>query len=74
MNPYSKYVYKDELKRERKTKGLSMKDMAQMLGFKSKVSYYNIENGISEPRISHINGISKILGKSAKKFFNFKVQ
>lgn len=74
MNQYSKYVYTDELKRERKNKGLSMENMAELLGFKSKVSYYNIENGISEPRISHINRISKILGKAAKNFFNLKVQ
>jgi len=58
----------------RKKKGLSIIDMARLLGFKSKVTYYNIENGISEPKISNINDISIILGKSAKNFFNFKVQ
>ena len=45
-----------------------------MLGFKSKVTYYNIEVGAAEPKISHINKISKILGKAPKNFFNFKVQ
>lgn len=74
MNKYSKYVYTEELKRERKNKGLSIIDMAKLLGFKSKITYYNIENGISEPKISNINQISNILGKSPKKFFNFKVQ
>lgn len=74
MNKYSQYVYTEELKRERKNKGLSIIDMANLMGFKSKVSYYNIENGISEPKISNINNISKILGKSARNFFNFNVQ
>ena len=74
MNKYSKYVYTEELKRERKNKGLSIIDMAKLLGFKSKITYYNIENGISEPKISNINQISNILGKSPQNFFNFKVQ
>lgn len=74
MNKYSQYVYTEELKRERKNKGLSIIDMAKLLGFKSKVTYYNIENGISEPKISNINNISRILGKSPSKFFNLKVQ
>lgn len=74
MNKYSKYVNTEELKRERKNKRLSIVDMAKMMGFKSKVSYYNIENGISEPKISSINSICNILGKSARNFFNFNVQ
>lgn len=74
MNKYSQYVYTEELKKERKKQGLSIQDMAEMLGFKSKATYYNIENGISEPKISNINEISKILGKSAKNFFNFRIQ
>ncbi len=74
MNKYSQYVYTEELKNERKRKGLSIIDMSKLLGFKSKVTYYNIENGISEPKISNINNISKILKKSPQKFFNFKVQ
>ena len=74
MNKYSQYVYTEELKKERKKQGISIEYMAKLLGFKSKATYYNIENGISEPKISNINEISKILGKSAKNFFNFKVQ
>ncbi len=74
MNKYTKYVYTDELKKERKKQGFSITDMANMLGFKSKVTYYNIEVGAAEPKISHINKISKILGKAPKNFFNFKVQ
>lgn len=74
MNKYSQYVYTEELRKARNKQGISMENMAKLLGFKSKVTYYNIENGISEPKISNINEISKILGKSAKNFFNFKVQ
>lgn len=74
MNKYSKYVYTDELKKERKNQGFSILDMAKLMGFKSKVTYYNIEIGVTEPKISHINSISKILRKAPKNFFNFKVQ
>lgn len=74
MNKYSKYVNTEELKRERKNKSLSILDMAKLMGFKSKVTYYNIEIGVTEPKISHINSISEILGKAPKNFFNFKVQ
>ena len=74
MNKFSKYVDTEELKQERKNKGLSITDMAKLMGFNSKVTYYNIEIGITEPKISHINKISNILGKSPKNFFNFKVQ
>lgn len=74
MSKYAKYVYTDELKKERKKQGFSITDMANMLGFKSKVTYYNIEVGVAEPKISHINKISSILGKAPKNFFNFKVQ
>lgn len=74
MNKYSKYVYTEELKKERKSKDLSIIDMAKLMGFKSKVTYYNIEIGVTEPKISHINKISEILEKSPRNFFNFKVQ
>ena len=69
-----KYVYTDELKKERKQRGYTIDDMARFLGFKSKVTYYNIEKGITEPKISHINRISKILGSEPENFLNFKVQ
>lgn len=74
MNKYAKYVNTEELKKTRKDKGFTITDMANEMGFKSKVAYYNIEMGIAEPKISHINKISQILGKAPKNFFNFKVQ
>lgn len=74
MNKWENFVFTEELKKERKNKGYSIEDMARMMGFKSKVAYYNIEMGIAEPKISHINKISQILGKAPRNFFNFKVQ
>lgn len=74
MKNKTKYVYTDELKKERKQRGYSISDMARFLGFKSKVTYYNIEIGVTEPKISHINRISKVLGRKPEIFFNFKVQ
>lgn len=73
-NKYSKYVNIEELKNTRESKGFSYRDMSKMMGFKSPAAYYNIENGFTEPKISHINSISKILKAPCSKFFNFKVQ
>lgn len=74
MNRYSKYVNVDELKKARKNKKMTCEDVSKEMGFKSPVSYYNIEEGIVEPKISQMIKISKILGKSPEKFFNFKLQ
>lgn len=73
-NRYSKYVKTQNLKKIREQKGFSYRDMSRLMGFKSPASYYNIENGIIEPKISHINLISKILKSPSSNFFNFKVQ
>ncbi len=73
-NRYSKYVNTDILKEAREIKGFSYRDMSKLMGFKSPATYYNIENGLVEPKISHINNISKILKTPSSKFFNFKVQ
>lgn len=73
-NKYSKYVHTEKLKEERKKKKISAQKMANLLELNSKVSYYNIENGITEPRITTIIQISKILKRSPTYFFNLKVQ
>ena len=73
-NKYSKYINSEELRRVREKKDLSYRDMSKLLGFKSPATYYNIEKGLVEPKISHINKISKILKTPSSKFFNFKVQ
>ena len=69
---YKKYVKTEELKNEREFRHLSYRDMSKLMGFKSPATYYNIENGLVEPKISHINKISKILKKPCTNFFNFK--
>lgn len=73
-NKYSKYIKTEILKEIREQKGFSYRDMSKLMGFKSPASYYNIENGIIEPKISQINLISKILKSPSSKFFNFNVQ
>ena len=73
-NKYSKYVNTEKLKSVREAKGFSYRDMSMMMGFKSSATYYNIESGLVEPKISHINSISKILKMPCSNFFNFKVQ
>ena len=74
MNRYSIYVNTEELRKVRNKKQKSCKDMAWAMGLKSSVSYYNIEVGIVEPKISQMIKISEILKKPVGKFFNFKLQ
>lgn len=74
MNKFSGYVNTEELKRTRLKRKLNCKDMAEMMGFKSEISYYNLEVGIVEPKITQMIKISEILGKPVQKFFNLKLQ
>lgn len=70
MNKYSMYVKTEKIKNERKKKKKTIKDMSVNLGFKSPISYYNLEVGIVEPKISQMINLSKILGKPVNYFFN----
>ncbi len=70
MNKYSMYVKTEKIKNERKKKKKTIKDMSVNLGFKSPISYYNLEVGIVEPKISQMINLSKILGKPVSYFFN----
>lgn len=74
MNKFSKYVNTENLKKSRLKRRFSYEDMAKKLGFKSQISYYNLEKGIVEPKISQMIKISEILGKPVPVFFNLKVQ
>ena len=74
MGKFSEYVYSDKLKASRSQKKYSCQDMANRMGVKSKVTYYNIENGIVEPKISQMIAISSILKGRVGNFFNLKVQ
>ena len=74
MNKYSMYVNTKELKRARYKKRKTYEDMAQSMGLKSPISYYNIEVGIVEPKISQMIKVSEILNKPIGKIFNLKLQ
>ena len=49
------------LRKKREHLGYSHREMASLLGAKSSATYYNIETGKSEPTITQLKGISKIL-------------
>lgn len=74
MYKYSKYVKTEKIKNERIKKNMTIKDMSTELGLKSPVSYYNLEVGIVEPKISQMVKVSKLLGKSVAYFFNIQLQ
>lgn len=71
---YEKYVNKENLEKERKNLGLSYRNMSTLLGYNSSAGYYNIENGLVEPKISQMIKVASILKKPIDYFFNFKVQ
>lgn len=74
MKKYSMYVNTEELKKARNKKQKTCEDMAQEMGMRSPVSYYNIEVGVVEPKISQMIKISQILNKPIGKIFNLKLQ
>lgn len=74
MNKYSMYVNTEELKKARNKCKKNYKDMAIEMDMKSPISYYNIEVGIVEPKISQMIKISQILNKPIGKIFNLKLQ
>ena len=74
MAKFSRFVNSDRLKQRRSDKKLSCRDMANLMGVKSQATYFNIENGIVEPKITQMIAISSILKGSVGKFFNLKVQ
>lgn len=67
----------EALYKARKNSGFTLEEMAQMLGYKSKVTYYYIENNRTEVTLKTASEISKILNKPIEKlfpiFFNHKV-
>lgn len=70
MSRYSIYVYTDNIREARKSKGLTVGEIMDKMGFLSRASYYNLENGVVEPRISQMITLSQILGGPVKNFFN----
>ena len=63
-----------ELKKAREIKGFSHRDMSKLLGAKSSATYYNIEKGKVEPKISQVLKICKLLKEPITKFFRLEVQ
>ena len=74
MTKYNMYVNTEELKKARLRKKKTYKDMSEEMGLKSPISYYNIEVGNVEPKISQMIKVAQILNKPVQKFFNFKLQ
>lgn len=64
----------EELKKAREIKGFSHRDMSKFLGAKSSATYYNIETGKVEPKISQVLKICKLLKEPVTKFFSLQVQ
>jgi len=54
-------VNSELLKKTRKQKGFSIRDMSKFLGAKSSATYYNIENNKSEAKSGQLKIISKKL-------------
>lgn len=63
-----------KLRTERLERNLSYKDMADLLGYKSRSTYMYIERGFTEPRLEVMNKIATIFNKPVSYFFNIKVQ
>lgn len=74
LKKYSMYVNTEELRKARNKQQKTYEDMAKEMGMKSPISYYNIEVGIVEPKISQMIKISQILNKPIGKIFNLKLQ
>ena len=70
MGKYGKYVKTENIRGARKNKHILIADIIEKMGLTSRVSYYNIENGIVEPRISQMIILSEILGEPITKLFN----
>lgn len=70
MRPYSKYVKTSDIRKTRKQKKMSANKIATEMGFSSICSYYNLETGLVEPRISQMVRLSQILDEPVKNFFN----
>ena len=60
----------EELELARKNKGYTYRDMAELLGFKSSASYYNIIIGKTPLKAEKIKILAETLGLSIKKILN----
>lgn len=74
MGKYSQYINASELRERRKSMKLSYRDMSKLMNVKSPATYYNLENGLVEPKISQMLIVASILKVRVGKIFNLKVQ
>lgn len=58
------------IKEKRKAKGYTLKEMADLLGFKSASTYYKYENGDYKMDADMVAKLSIILSVGISKFFN----
>ena len=63
----------DEIKKAREMRGYSMRDMAKFMNVKSQSTYFKIENGKIDVKISQALMISRILKQPITNFFKLKV-
>lgn len=70
MNKFSKYVKTEDIREIRKAKGITVNEIVKRMGFSSRVSYYNIESGYVEPKISQMVMLSEILDEPIERIFN----
>lgn len=70
MNKYSKYVNTSNIRKTRTEKGITVAEIAKRMDLTCRSSYYNLENGYVEPRISQMLALSEILGMPISYLFN----
>lgn len=60
-----------KIKMIREERGLSIIEMANILGYESTKGYYDVESGRVKLRIEHLERLSKYLKIPIEKFFSY---
>ena len=71
MGKFSKYVNREHIREVRRAKGITVEKIAEAMDLASTVSYYNLENGLVEPKITHMIILAELLGEPVTNFFTF---
>lgn len=69
MAKYSKYTNTENIREARRKKNVTVNTLRDVLGYTSRVSYYNLENGKVEPKISQMIILSEVLDEPINHFF-----
>lgn len=59
----------ERLKKIRRKKGLTQKEMAEKLGYRGKSGYCQLENGIVNMKLHQAKKIAEILGENIESLF-----